>query len=42
VKAWLVDSAQIATERVFLLAPKLDASGIKDKGQPTRADFSIR
>lgn len=42
VKAWLVDSAQIATERVFLLAPKLDAAGIKDKGQPARADFSIR
>lgn len=42
VKTWLVDSAEIATERVFLLAPKLDASGIKDKGQPARADFSIR
>jgi len=27
---------------VFLLAPKVSAEGIKDKGKPTRVDFSLK
>jgi hypothetical protein len=32
---------KIADDRVFVLAPKLDAQGIEDKGKTTRADFSL-
>jgi outer membrane protein OmpA-like peptidoglycan-associated protein len=32
---------KIADDRVFVLAPKLDAQGIEDKGKSTRADFSL-
>jgi hypothetical protein len=32
---------KIADNRVFVLAPKLDAKGIDDKGKTTRADFSL-
>ncbi|GLQ87634.1 DUF748 domain-containing protein [Dyella flagellata] len=32
---------KIADNRVFELAPKLDAKGIDDKGKSTRADFSL-
>jgi uncharacterized protein DUF748 len=41
-KSWLVDEAKVPAERVFIVAPKLDAEGIKDKGKPTRADFSLK
>ena len=33
---------KVPAERVFLLAPKLSAEGIKDKGKPTRVDFSLK
>jgi uncharacterized protein involved in outer membrane biogenesis len=42
VKSWLVDKGHIAPERVFIVAPKLGAEGITDKGLPTRVDFAIR
>jgi hypothetical protein len=29
-------------ERVFLVAPKLDAEGIKDKRGSARVDFALR
>jgi uncharacterized protein involved in outer membrane biogenesis len=41
-KDWLVNEGKIPAERVFLVAPKLSADGIKDKGKPNRVDFSIK
>ena len=38
----LVDKAHVPAERVFLVAPRLDAAGIKDKGKATRVDFGLR
>jgi len=32
----------VPAERVFVVAPRLNAEGIKDKGKPTRVDFSLR
>lgn len=32
----------IAKDRLFLIAPKLDIDGIKDKGLPNRVDFSLK
>ncbi|MGS1009710.1 DUF748 domain-containing protein [Achromobacter anxifer] len=29
-------------DRVFIIAPQLDADGIKDEGQPSRVDFSLK
>lgn len=41
-KDWLVHSGKIPADRVFLVAPKLSAEGIKDKGKPNRADFALK
>jgi hypothetical protein len=41
-KQWLVETGKIAAERVFIVAPKLDAAGIQDKGKPTRVDFALK
>jgi hypothetical protein len=41
-KDWIVDEGKVPAERVFLVAPKLTAEGIKDKGKPTRVDFSVK
>lgn len=41
-KEWLVGSGKVPAERVFIVAPKLTAEGIKDKGGPTRADFGLK
>jgi hypothetical protein len=41
-KSWLVDEAKVPAERVFIVAPKLSADGINDKGKPTRADFALK
>ena len=41
-KDWLVAKGGVPAERVFLVAPKLDAEGIKDKGKPERVDFSLK
>ena len=41
-KDWLVNEGKIPAERVFIVAPKLSADGVKDKGKPNRADFSIK
>jgi hypothetical protein len=42
VKQWLTRDGAIAAGRVFVVAPKLTADGIKDGGPPTRVDFAIR
>jgi len=41
-KEWLVEKGKIAADRVFIIAPRLSADGIKDKGRPTRVDFSLK
>jgi hypothetical protein len=41
-KDWIVEEGKVPAERVFLVAPKMNAEGIKDKGKPTRADFSVK
>lgn len=54
VKDWLLKNGQVPQERVFLLAPKLGASGAKDKedakdasketgkGKASRVEFSLK
>jgi uncharacterized protein involved in outer membrane biogenesis len=42
VEEWLVGRGGLAADRVFVLAPKLDGTGIKDQGAATRVDFSIK
>jgi hypothetical protein len=41
-KDWLVAKGGVPAERVFLVAPKVGADGIKDKGKPERVDFSLK
>jgi hypothetical protein len=41
-KDWIVTEGKIPAERVFIVAPKLTADGVKDKGKPTRADFALK
>jgi hypothetical protein len=40
VRSWLDD--KIASDRLFVVAPKLNADGIKDKGATTRVDFALK
>ncbi len=40
VRAYL-SSKQVDAARMFIIAPKLDASGIKDQGKTTRVDLSL-
>ncbi|PUA17245.1 DUF748 domain-containing protein [Glaciimonas sp. PCH181] len=42
VRSYLETKSKIPLERIFLIAPKLSADGIKDKGAPTRVDFALR
>jgi uncharacterized protein involved in outer membrane biogenesis len=39
---WLVGTGKLATDRVAIAAPRMNAEGITDKGQPTRVDFALR
>jgi hypothetical protein len=41
-KTWLVETGKLPAERVFIIAPKMSAEGIKDKGQPSRVDFALK
>ncbi|HSD41702.1 MAG TPA: DUF748 domain-containing protein [Burkholderiales bacterium] len=41
-KDWLVTEGKVPADRVFIVASKLTANGVKDKGKPTRADFSLK
>ena len=40
VRAYL-STKQVDSARMFIIAPKLDASGIKDQGKTTRVDLSL-
>jgi hypothetical protein len=40
VRAYL-GTKQVASGRMFIVAPKMDASGIKDQGKTTRVDLSL-
>ncbi|WP_167362687.1 DUF748 domain-containing protein [Pandoraea faecigallinarum] len=40
VRSWL--DGKIAADRLFVVAPKLNADGIKDKGATTRVDFALK
>ncbi|SFB03063.1 protein of unknown function [Collimonas sp. OK607] len=42
VRTYLETKGKIPLERIFLIAPKLTADGIKDKGQPNRVDFALK
>jgi hypothetical protein len=42
VRDHLEHSGKVPRERLFLVEPKLTADGIKDKGAPTRVDFSLK
>jgi hypothetical protein len=41
VRANLTDNEHVPRERVFVVAPRLEAEGLKDKGKPTRVDFAL-
>ena len=41
VRQYLTANAHIGADRMFSIAPKLDASDIKDKGAVTRVDFAL-
>ncbi|HEY0294650.1 MAG TPA: hypothetical protein VGC69_04855, partial [Bordetella sp.] len=38
----LLSTAQALTDRVFIVAPKLDADGIEGGGKATRVDFALQ
>lgn len=42
VRASIVEGEHAPEERVFVVAPRLSAEGIKDKGKTTRVDFALR
>ncbi|HEY4316938.1 MAG TPA: DUF748 domain-containing protein [Herbaspirillum sp.] len=42
VRKYLGETAKIPPDRVYLVAPKLTAEGINDKGAATRVDFSLK
>ncbi len=41
-RAWLTGPGAIDPNRVFIVAPVLNAVGITDQGKPNRVDFSLR
>lgn len=42
VKDYLVHEGKVPQQRIFIVAPKLTADGIKDKGKASRVDFSLK
>jgi hypothetical protein len=42
VRDYLEDVAGVPRERLFLIAPKLKAEDLKDKGSAARVDFSLK
>jgi hypothetical protein len=42
VRNRLEDQGKVSRERLFLVEPRLNADGIKDKGATTRVDFSLK
>jgi uncharacterized protein involved in outer membrane biogenesis len=42
VRDYIEHTGKVQRDRLFLVEPKLNAEGIKDKGAPTRVDFSLK
>ncbi|MFZ6648379.1 DUF748 domain-containing protein [Undibacterium sp. TJN25] len=42
VRDYLEQKGEVSKDRLFLIAPRLNADGIKDKGAATRVDFSLK
>ncbi|MFC6521885.1 hypothetical protein ACFQAT_21335 [Undibacterium arcticum] len=42
VRDYLEQKGEIAPERLFLIAPKLTAEEIKDKGSASRVNFALK
>ena len=42
VRHYIEDTGKVSPSRVFLVTPKLNASGIDDQGVPNRVDFALR
>jgi len=42
VRNHLENNGKVSRERLFQVEPRLTAEGIKDKGAPTRVDFSLK
>ena len=42
VRGYLEQQGKISLERIFLIAPKLNADDIKDKSPTSRVDFSLK
>ncbi|MFZ6863835.1 DUF748 domain-containing protein [Undibacterium sp. Ji67W] len=42
VRDYLENAGKVQRDRLYLIAPKLDGSGIKDKGAANRVDFSLK
>ncbi|MBC3861832.1 DUF748 domain-containing protein [Undibacterium jejuense] len=42
VRDYLENTGKVQRDRLYLIAPKLDSSGIKDKGASNRVDFSLK
>ncbi|MES2068929.1 MAG: DUF748 domain-containing protein [Pseudomonadota bacterium] len=42
VREYLEQKGEVSKDRLFLIAPRLTAEGIKDKGPATRVDFSLK
>ncbi|MES2106531.1 MAG: DUF748 domain-containing protein [Pseudomonadota bacterium] len=42
VRDYLEQKGEVGKDRLFLIAPRLTAEGIKDKGATTRVDFSLK
>jgi hypothetical protein len=37
-----VQKGKVPQQRIFIVAPKVTAAGIKDKGTASRVDFSLK
>jgi hypothetical protein len=41
-KDYLIETGKVPANRVFRMAPKLDAKEMQDKGKASRAEFSLK
>jgi flagellar motor protein MotB len=41
-KDYLIETGKVPADRMFLIAPKLAAEEMKDKGNVTRAELSLK
>ncbi len=42
VQQWFAGTGKIDAGRIYTVAPKMDASGIQDKGPSTRVEFTLK